>query len=67
MWIFFSKDEKDEAGEASGTSLHGPMKDLSTLSEAPSHVLTAQLTRGTSKTFQLLAEATDRTTLGQPV
>jgi len=24
--VFFSKDEKDEAGEASGASLHGPMR-----------------------------------------
>ena len=40
MRIFFSKDEKDEDGEASGASLHGPMEGLSALSEAPSHVLT---------------------------
>lgn len=31
MRVFFSKDEKDEAGEASGASLHGPMKGLSAL------------------------------------
>lgn len=61
--IFFSKDEKDEDGEASGASLHGPMEGLSALSEAPSHVLTSQFTLGTSMMFQLLVEAADPTTL----
>ena len=67
MRVFFSKDEKDEAGEASGASLHGPMKGLSALWEAPSRVLTPQFTLGTSETLQLLVEAAGRTTLASPV